>query len=557
MAEIYLARSMGIEGFEKYVVVKRILRENLTDRRYVDMFLDEARLAASLHHQNIAQVYDIGREGEDYFFAMEYLHGVDLRTLANRLLSRGLGFPLPHVLTVIAGTCAGLHYAHEVRAPGGDLLNLVHRDVSPSNIVVTYDGAVKLVDFGVARADHDDRRHKTRSGSLKGKIAYMSPEQCLGEDLDRRSDVFALGIVLFELSTMSRLFRVEDRSDYKVMEAIVNGATPRPSERDPDYPPDLERIVLKCLAKNPDDRYRDARSLQGDLERFAAQMGIPLSTAALSEFVENTLGRPPEPWVELEAMGTLPPARLDNTVSYVDLTQSQDGPVRAPTDPGARYDLAAGVPVYGDRLPTQRDPVQGSTGSWRWVGVVAVAVLALAGISIAAAIRGDDTSPEPSLALSRTPAPAEPSTGVVTTPQPTTPQAEVAKADAAPEVPVPDPVPDEMVVDPDPLELVAVRFEGTPPTAQITVDGLEVNEATTELVKDGLAHQVVVQAEGFYPQVLSVISDEAKTIRYELQPISKAVSAKPTKPATTERPSKSRSQRKKIDVSGLRDLTWD
>jgi serine/threonine protein kinase len=295
MAEIYLARAIGIQGFEKHVVLKKILPELARNEQFIKMFLDEARLAAKLQHQNIGQVYDIGQIDDRYFFTMEYLHGEDVRNIVNKAAVRPEKFPLGHALTIVAGAAAGLHYAHEKRAPDGKPLRIVHRDVSPSNLVVTYDGGVKLVDFGIARAA--TRTTQTRTGTLKGKIAYMSPEQCLAEDIDRRSDIFSLGIILYEITTMRRLFRrMEADGDYVVMDRIVRGDIPPPSRIAPNYPRQLEAIVLRCLQRKAADRYETAQDMLVDLEQFAAQQGTPLSTAALSRYVKELFGERPEPW---------------------------------------------------------------------------------------------------------------------------------------------------------------------------------------------------------------------------------------------------------------------
>src|SRR5207253_1515920 len=221
--------------------LKKVLAEHARDPRFVSMFLDEARLAAQLHHHNIAQVYDIGEEDGAYFFAMEYVHGEDVRGLMRKLATVGKHAPIEHVLAIIAGAAAGLAYAHDKRGADRRPLGLVHRDVSPSNLLVAYDGAVKLVDFGIAKAA--TRSSETRSGTLKGKVAYMSPEQCLGKPIDRRSDVFSLGVVLYELTTLTRLFKFEN--DYTTMHQIVTGTVPPPSKRRGDYPSGLEPIVMK------------------------------------------------------------------------------------------------------------------------------------------------------------------------------------------------------------------------------------------------------------------------------------------------------------------------
>jgi serine/threonine protein kinase len=253
MAEIYLARSSGMEGFEKYVVVKKILPQYAEDPRFVRMFLDEARLAAKLQHQNIGQVYDIGQDDGAYFFSMEYLRGPDVRAILRAAGARGTRVPIEHGVAIASGVAAALHYAHERRDAQAELLHIVHRDVSPSNIIVTYDGGVKLVDFGIARAT--TRTSETRTGSLKGKLAYMSPEQCLGHEVDRRSDLFSIGILLYELTTGTRLYRrAKDESDYIVMNRIVTGQFARPTTVIPDFPRELQEVILRALASKPDER---------------------------------------------------------------------------------------------------------------------------------------------------------------------------------------------------------------------------------------------------------------------------------------------------------------
>lgn len=277
MAELFLARAAGVQGFEKQVVIKRVLPQLATEPEFVDMFLDEARLAAGLHHPNIAQVFDIGREGGSYFFAMEYVPGRDLHQILRALRGRGERLSPEHAVAIALAVCAGLHHAHEATDAGGRPLGIVHRDVSPSNVVVTFDGAVKLLDFGIAEAA--SHRAVTRAGLLKGKMAYMSPEQCKGAAVDRRSDVFCVGILLYEMTTGTPLYAGD--SDYAILHQIADMDAPRPSSRRPDYPPELEAIVLRALARNPARRYRTAEELQLDLENYAREHKLVLSPIEL------------------------------------------------------------------------------------------------------------------------------------------------------------------------------------------------------------------------------------------------------------------------------------
>jgi serine/threonine protein kinase len=292
MADVLIARSTGIEGFERHVVLKRIRAEQARDKRFVEMFLDEARLAASLHHMNIGQVHDIGTDDGEYFFAMEYIHGEDLRKILQHAAQRDTTIPIDHIVTIVASCAAALHYAHEHRGADRKPLGLVHRDVSPANILIGYDGNVKVVDFGIAKATQ--RTTETHSGLLKGKVAYMSPEQCLGNPVDRRSDIFCLGIVLYELVTIRRLFK--GANDFLTMSAITHGEIPRPSVYRPDIHPQLEAIILKALAATPEQRYQTADDMRAALEHYAAHAGLRTSTTALADFMRTTFGNRPEPW---------------------------------------------------------------------------------------------------------------------------------------------------------------------------------------------------------------------------------------------------------------------
>jgi serine/threonine protein kinase len=296
MAEIFLARGQGVAGVERHCVLKRILRDRASDVTLVRMFLDEARLAAQLQHPNIAQVYDIGKLGDSYFFTMEYVHGETVRALLHRAQSAQRALPIGCVLTIVAGAAAGLHHAHDRVGAGGRALGIVHRDVSPSNLMVSYEGGVKLVDFGVAKAA--DRAQETRSGTVKGKISYLSPEQCKGKRVDRRSDLFSLGICFWEMLTTERLYKRD--SDFENMNAIVTEPTPPPSSRRPELPREIDALVGKLLAKSPDHRFQTADELIEAIEAVAARTGSVLSSAALGRLIRELFGRRPEPWLEID-----------------------------------------------------------------------------------------------------------------------------------------------------------------------------------------------------------------------------------------------------------------
>jgi tRNA A-37 threonylcarbamoyl transferase component Bud32 len=307
MAEIYLARipGLGIEGFEKLVVLKRILPQHALDPELLRMFLDEARLSATLTHPHITEVHDVGADGDAPFFAMEYVHGANLRELM-RAHARAAGTPaapleLPYAIGVVAAAAAGLHYAHERLGPGGEPLGIVHRDVSPSNVLVSYDGAVKVSDFGIAKWAL--QRTRTQEGTLKGKFAYMSPEQCRGRPVDRRSDVFALGTILYELTTGAAPFVGE--GDLEILNRIAAGVAEAPAwpAEKGTYPPALAAIVMRALAPDPDRRYPTMQALQVALEGFAREASLPVSTVALGELMQRLFADDLAAWHEAQRAG--------------------------------------------------------------------------------------------------------------------------------------------------------------------------------------------------------------------------------------------------------------
>ncbi len=299
MAELFLAKTHGPEGFEKVVVIKKILPHYAANPKFVKLFLDEAKLAAGLDHPHIAHVYDMGTVEGNYFFAMEYVHGKDVRSTMRRTTSTERPFPIEHAVLIARNTAAALHYAHERRRMDGTLLDIVHRDVSPSNILISYDGAVKLVDFGVAKAASNSA--KTRTGTLKGKISYMSPEQAKGAPVDRRSDVFSLGIVLWEMVTTHRLFRSEN--DLATIQMIINSQPQPPTELRPECPPELSRISLKALAADPAQRYQSAEELQLDLEELARDQRMAQSSIALRSFMHKAFEPEITAWKEAQEQG--------------------------------------------------------------------------------------------------------------------------------------------------------------------------------------------------------------------------------------------------------------
>ena len=295
MAEIFLARGASGAGVMRHVVLKRVLREHASNTVFVQMFLEEARLAAQLQHPNIAQVFDVGQLGASYFFTMEYVHGVTVRALLDRAKELGTPVPIASILAIVVGAAAGLGHAHQRAGMDGKPLGIVHRDVSPANLMVSFEGNVKVVDFGVAKAIGSP---ETQVGSVKGKISYLSPEQCRGHKLDCRSDLFALGIVMWEMLTGRRPFH--GATPFETMAAIATDEVPPPSRYRPEVPDELDALVGKLLAKDLARRYQTAEAVIEDLEALALRTKSSLSSPALARLLRELFGVRPEPWLSLE-----------------------------------------------------------------------------------------------------------------------------------------------------------------------------------------------------------------------------------------------------------------
>jgi serine/threonine protein kinase len=283
MAEIFLARQVGLEGFEKTVVLKRI-RPHLGDKKsFVRMFLNEAKLAAQLNHPNIIQIHDLGKVGESYFIAMEYLFGRDMRRVMPKAEQQGIAFPIVYACKIASQVLEGLFYAHQKADVQGKPLGIVHRDVTPENIFVSFDGGVKVLDFGIAKAAN--QVEMTRAGEIKGKLSYMSPEQCMGKPLDSRSDIFSLGVVLYEWVTGFKLFTGE--SDVAVLKSITDGKIYKPSYFKSDVPEQIELILMRALEKDPAQRYQSAWEMQYDLDKFLANNEFTPSNQHLATFMKQ------------------------------------------------------------------------------------------------------------------------------------------------------------------------------------------------------------------------------------------------------------------------------
>lgn len=283
MAEIFKAKAFGVKGFERVLAIKSILPDMLEDETLVRMFVDEARIAVQLSHPNVVQIYELGEHEGRYYIAMEYVSGRDLRQILVHLKKADRQLPLSFVAVIGGKVCAGLDYAHRKLDADGKPLGVVHRDVNPQNILVSYEGAVKLTDFGIAKANVSD--NKTQAGLLKGKLGYLAPEQILGAEVDHRADLFALGILLHEMLTGHNPFA--GANEFATFENIRKANRTSLSDRLPKPPPEFEEVLGRLLAREPGDRYESASEVQDDLRRFRSEDGILRGTKHLAAFMRE------------------------------------------------------------------------------------------------------------------------------------------------------------------------------------------------------------------------------------------------------------------------------
>jgi len=432
MAMVWAARLKGTRGFQKIVAVKTMLPKLSEDVQFEQMFLDEASLASQVRHPHVVEILDLGEQDGVLFLVMEWIDGMPLNQLMKAAKSSG-GMPMPVAVRIVMQACAGLHAAHELRDSKGQLVGLVHRDVSPQNILVTYDGVTKVVDFGVAKATAVGGG-ATSQGQIKGKVGYMAPEQIEGEEtMDRRADIFAIGIVLYALTTGKHPFRRE--SDAATM---YNICSPQPAVSPrkiiPDYPEAVERIVLKALAKNPADRYQTANDMLRDLDHAVPSEQRANTDEDLAHFVRKLLGD------KLQERR----ATLSDALTRADLN-AQSAVIRMPDSPSIPINSS----LTASALPASIIPSDGTatelTGPGRrspWkllVGAFVLASVALVAGFFAARAPVDPPAAVPVVvpaappAAAAPPAPVEPAPAVVD-PAPAAPTASTTSEK-------PDPVP--------------------------------------------------------------------------------------------------------------------
>jgi hypothetical protein len=283
MAEVFLAKRVGMKGFEKLLAIKRILPQFSENEEFIAMFTDEAKIAAKLNHRNIVQIYDFGSQQGSHYIAMEYIFGKDLRSILKKSKERGDQLPLAQCAYITNEAAKGLEYAHTLRDHFGNPLQIIHRDISPQNILISYEGEVTLADFGIAKAV--SKSTETRAGVLKGKILYMSPEQAWGKSIDRRSDLYSLGVVLYEMVTQRKIFDAD--SEFSMLEKVRNAQIEFPPHVFQNIPTNFLQIIQKALEKNPDHRYQSAHEMRVDLENYLLSTRERLSEKAIANYLKH------------------------------------------------------------------------------------------------------------------------------------------------------------------------------------------------------------------------------------------------------------------------------
>lgn len=349
MAEIYLAKDVP---HDRDIVLKRLMPGLQSDAEFVRMFYDEANIAARLQHPNIVTIHELGELDGSLFIAMELLNGVNLRELQVRLQDSGRTLPSGLGIVIATGALSALDYAHRFTDQFDRSLKVVHRDVSPQNIIVTFDGVTKLVDFGVAKAE--GRLHQTRAGLIKGKFAYMSPEQVSGAPLDGRSDIFALGEVVYELLLKRHPFYA--RVEMDMLRAVLDDTPPHPTSLDAQFPPALARIILRALQKAPEDRYGTAGLMKKDLEKFASDNGISLNQSLLARFLQDLFRDRIERMNDARARGDVD--AVVKAMRVLDAAPVPRAPVSTPMvapDQPSRYDKAD-APAQAVEVSGPADP---------------------------------------------------------------------------------------------------------------------------------------------------------------------------------------------------------
>ncbi len=441
MAELFLARQTGVAGFERVVAIKRILPHLTEDREFVQMFVNEAKLAAQITHPNVVQIYDFGAVLGTYYMAMEYVMGKSLAAVLAQGQALGKPIPVSAAVRITAAIAAGLDHANRGTTVSGAPLGIIHRDISPQNILIGYTGDVKLVDFGIAKAASSSTH--TQTGVLKGKLAYLSPEQAWGKAVDHRSDLFALGIVLHEMLTGQRLFKAEN--EFTTLERVRSAEVPAPSAVKSGVPQELDAIVLKALAKNPDDRYATGQTLEDALSGYLRHLSPPPSARDLSDYLRALFDKD-------IATDT---AAYQQVTMVTKTTATPTGKRPAPAAPAEKTRTLAAPASRQAPVP---QPASGGSGRAVAIGLGAAALLALSAFGAWSVLK------PPAIEPPRTPLAAVPPTEPVIPDPRVKPAAEAPPpVEATPSTPTVTPEPEA----PSPQPLIKPSSPSAPPPKRV------------------------------------------------------------------------------------------
>jgi serine/threonine protein kinase len=513
MAEVFLGMQEGIGGFEKLVVIKRIFQHYCEDERFLQMFMDEARLAASIRHPNVVEILDIDRDATGFFIVMEYLSGETLGYVIPTLQSQDR-LPPPHVVCRIgASIAAGLHQAHTAHDATGAPQPVVHRDVTPSNVIVCFNGVVKLLDFGVAKAVLSGEG-ETRVRGVKGKLSYLAPEQIANAPVDARADIFQLGIVIHEMLTGRGLFHAGN-AHQRVL-AVMEREIPRPSLIHPDVPPMLDDIVLAALERDPEKRVQSADELRARLEQAILAMGAPASDRDVGAWMRETF---PDAYsrrlaLERSTASQMRQSRQLTTSAAPSWTAgSQTGEGSQPSYPGSGSGsqphpvlLSASEPstmtMASEALQARNSAPQRWRRNWLAATLLLLLVAGGTGIAISIADGGPDGDGEVRAASAPGPEAHQPAAQPVLAPP-----VVVAPAPEQPAAP-----------EPAAPAIYKVELEVEPDDAVIELDGTVVGQGSfaRELTADGGSHVLVIAAEGYKPRVIT-FRDQPPEPRVELE----------------------------------------
>ena len=491
MAEVFLAVAIGPEGFQRILVIKRMLPHLSQDRQFVRMFVDEAKLCGLLSHPNLVQIFEFGSIDDSFFIAMEHVQGETLSAVRAKLGEEGRIAPVAASLDIVRQVCLGLHYAHGLHSATGQPLGIIHRDISPSNLMLTFHGGVKILDFGIARVAEGIRETHTQAGTMKGKVSYMSPEQIRMETIDSRSDIFAAGIVLHEMLPGKRLFKATN--EYNGARMVLESAVPLPSTLNPEVSGDVDKIVMRALERNRDARYPTAGEMAEDLEKVLFEMRA--SPHEPRKLVVSLFPQGPSRTGEVRLPVTPGPLPLDGGGS----ASSAGGAVPAAIGAGALSASNATKPlVHGgiddieiaDLASSVRSSTRHRGGRGKWIVMGGIAGIVVAVVLLA----------HPPWATQRQEAVAP------ATAQPAAPPATEPPAPALPAAPV--------------KTTVAISLDSSPQDAEVVrEDSGEVVGHTPLTIKLPQGHDVIsfrFQKAGHAAASYKVIPDLDKSVRAEL-----------------------------------------